>query len=436
MNKRLDIKELSCYIVLLFWVLINSLLNFNVVILNNISAFFVLIIPLFLAIKFRFNPIMFLFFFILSYYNYSIVFSRYINFISFEYTEFYNNVTIELYGLSINILMVFCFILAFSFKKFPFKYKYSEGYFFSNNKNVFVVLIFLFGILLCNLFGLDKSMFGLRGSISSIYEYATILFIFAFYYCGKSKFLKFLVSLTAILYTFQGFVYGERITGLQILVVVYIYIYSSKLNYKKMLVVGLLGIIGMSFLGSYRSDYSISLQSFILNIKNIFENRMLTFNGMDLAYYCSLTFLLVRKEISFIKEIDLFMKFLYSIFLGFSKVPEANLGTYTRNFYWHYNGGIYPIYFYFYLGWIGVIFFSFISRFILKLIGRVYKNDNKFNKLFFVLIITTFSRWYSYNPQILFRQCFIFVIIYYASEFADNIFYKKIKKRDKNYVNY
>ena len=83
------------------------------------------------------------------------------------------------------------------------------------------------------------------------------------------------------------------------------------------------------------------------------------------AYYTSLTFLKVKEFVGVQTQLYLLFQFILYIFLG-SKIVDSNLAVYTRQYYVHYYGGVLPLYMYFYLGILGIMFIVLYLKFWIK----------------------------------------------------------------------
>lgn len=406
-----------------FLFLFNILIDFSSEFLNNIVAFLVMYISLYMTIRYRHNIIAFLMFFMILYFNYSIVFSRYLYIISNHYGEFYVNVNTKTYSIGIMILLIFMTaIYCLRNDKYKIR-KYKKGYYFSDNTNILIVILMILLLTFINIFGFDRSGYGQRGATTALYEYAGVVFIFAYYYCGKDKYsniLKVIVSMILIGFCIQGFIYGERISGIQFLVIFFIFMLSHKMTYKSVSIVAVMGLLAMAGIGIYRGSYEAGSLTLEVIIDSL-TDRMFTFDGGDLAYYTSLTFVMVHDINSFSERIILFLKFIASIFLGTSKVKDSFLAEYTRRYYMHWYGGIYPYVFYFYLGWIGTFISSVIAGHIIRYTSNDKKENKSFYKLLKIYIIAILPRWYMYSPQILLRGIFIFSIFIFIIKILNSI---------------
>lgn len=408
--------------------LLNILMNFSNKLFINIEAILVMYISLYMTITFRKNIMAFVMFIMILYFNYSIIFSRYLYIAYNYYSEFYINVDDRIYGIGIMILLVFMTAIYY-FKNNKYKIRiYKKNYYTAEDTNILIVLLMIIILLFINIVGFDHGSYGQRGSTSALYEYSGIFFILAYYYCGKSEIsslLKIMISIIAIGFSIQGFIYGERISGLQFLIIFFAFMLSHKMTYKSICIISLVGLIVMMGIGTYRGSYDsegITLKLII----NALSDRMFTFNGADLAYYTSLTFVMVHDIDSIMNKIGLFLKFILSIFLGSSSVKNSFLAEYTRKYYYHWYGGIYPYVFYFYLGWIGTIVSSFFAG---KIINTIYSIDCEFKsyyKLLKIYMIAILPRWYMYSPQILFRGILLFTIVTFAIRMIDVITSRKL----------
>lgn len=406
----------------IFIIICNIFYNFGNAGLNNLIAGLVLFFSIYMLILFRKDVMAFILFLIITYFNYSIVFSRYLHVLTNIYQEFYINVNERIYGIGITILLIFMLCL-YVFINIINKNHHYDVWFSREKKNPLIVIILIIILLLIFIFSFDRSLYGSRGATSSIYEYSSILFIMAYYYCGNKKGLKaykVVISIIIFVFSLQGFIFGERVSGMQFLIVFFAFILSSKVTYKTVLLLTFLGLFTMTSIGAFRSSYAIEDLS-IKVIYNTLSQRMLTFDGADLAYYSSLTFVMVRDITDLLNHIQLFGKFFLSIFFGSSLVQGAELAKYTRQYYMHWYGGYYPFFFYYYFGWTGCVIFSIIISKILKSVINLKDSSQNYYKLLKIYIISSTPRWYAYSPQMLFRGVLLFTIVYLCFEFVNKI---------------
>ena len=339
-------------------------------------------------------------------------------------------------GQAIAILSFFTVILYLAFEIYPKRYDYSILLFTNGEDNLVIVIGCLIFVAICAIFGIDTSTAIVTGraNISSLYEYAVLGFIFAFIYSGKQKIVRNIIIIAAVLYSMQGMLCGERIVAVQVVIVVFIFCFSERLRYNHILFLSFLAIILMLSVGIVRNSITDSI-SIVDAIAQQIQDRYFTFDGMDLAYYCSITFLMIINKFSLTERLSYLGKMLLSIPLGFSNVKGAHLGLVSREYYMHYNGGLFPFFFYFYGGLPCVALFSWILYKILKATAEVFfgerekyeKRKMRFYTGLFITLTASFPRWYAYNPQIFFRQIFLYSIIFIAT-YEVNKLMKRTKK--------
>ena len=407
-------------ILMLLVVLAIYFLKLNNTFINISLAIITMVLCVCNIYRSRNNILGFILHFQLFYYNYSVIFSRYLH-ISSEYNDFYINADGQTLSLGIICLLIFEIFMTFCYKE---NKHFKNEYIYAKQKNnyisIFLLIIAFFVGILC----FDWNSYGNRFAITPYYEYIGILLILGLYYTGynKSKINKYGYSILIFALILQGLVYGERVSALQFLFIWLFYFRGENLKTKNIFLFSILGIFAMTFIGSYRSTYN--LNDFNLNkIWNVLSGRLFTFNGADLGYYCSLTFIMVAKKVSISTRIEMLMKFLLSIFIGNSK--EANLTVFTRKYYTHWYGGFYPLYFYFYGGIKLVLLMSYAwCSFLCKCIKQNISKHSDFLYLLGMYLICITARWYMYTPLNAFRPALLFSIAYLLLSYANKLFRK------------
>lgn len=399
--------------------------GFDVFVIHKVVALYVIVLcgtNIYLA---RNNSILLLLQVQLMYYNYSVIFSRYLHIVE-EYREFYCNVGTYELGVGIFGILVFeMFMFAFTRKSAGSETARGIKLYAAEPNIIFSIVLFA-ALILIGIFGFDRSSFGNRGAASSLYEYSGLLFILGLYYLGdyKNKYLKVMYSLLIIFFVIQGFVFGERVASLQFMVIWAIFFQVKHINLKNVLIATIAGIMLMTAVGLYRASYNMDGVRFE-NVWTFISNRLFTFNGADLGYYCSLTYILVAERVEWIDRLQMFGRFVVSIFVGNNS--KADLPTYTRQFYAHWYGGFLPLYFYFYTGYVGMVFACGLYA---KMISIAYDRlqESDYFKLLAIYLVATAARWYMYSPQIFLRSGILFTIGYWAM-YAVN---KSIVRRSNN----
>jgi len=285
--------------------------------------------------------------------------------------------------------------------------------------NIVITIGGLLVITLFIVFGYEKGNYAtFRASARTIYEYAILLFVFIWYYSKNFKLANILLSLLAILYILQGLYYGDRSSALVMIVLLFMFV-LEKINIKKMLVFLIGGISFANMVAVYRnlSEFDIAT---IFN-KSINNGLMTIFSDTaSSSYYTGVVILASRELVP--ENIGYYLfKFIFALFVGSSSSLSegSNITTVASNYYHVGGGGLYPSYFYFFGGYLGVI----IGATILSLIIRtVYTNDKPMIILLqYYLTVMTF-RWYLYTPFTLFRTSLLmFLIMIILTKIIDSI---------------
>ena len=373
------------------------------------------------VIKNRHNIYLLIINLLILYCNYSICLPNYFVHIETSFSEFALD-TVATTG--INTLCLFMGILFVTSPKSTQK----------NNKNIEPLASNgrynpIFELALCVLlliiwrYGYTRpDVVGGRGTPSAIYEYSVILMIIGFYYCGNKLVWKIILLIITFLFAIQNFIYGGRITGIQIILCAVLCLLVDKINLK-IILLGMIFIFPfMSLIGIKRGNSSFSILA-LIDALNSLRNTKGALDTAYSAYYTSLTFLKAMVYTPFQKRIYMFGCFVLSMFFG-GLIPDSNLADYTRKNFLHYWGGVLPFFAYFYIGILGVILLAIYINYIKSKIIVNYTTKNGFYKCFSIYITATTFRWYLYSPTQLFRGV---MLLWIAYKIAD-LFFKFIKK--------
>ena len=374
-------------------------------------------LSLFNVIRYRKNWSLLIIFGFIAYSNYSICVSNHLFPISNFFTQ-WRNETIALIGLKILFLFTVT-ITTF----FPSRYKLKNNIFLENNQNnSIIVLCSCVLLLLIFFFGFTRpDISGERGSASSIYEYAIIIFIVAFYYSIK-RIEKISLTIILLFFVVQNLIYGGRSTAIQLIICWFLIFVSHRISVNKALPYLILLAVIFTGIGNMRANWSLDLENIIDTISDM-ANSKLCMDTAYSAYYTSLSFVKVAQKTIWHQRIHLFICWIISIFFG-GVVPNSNLSVYTHDFYIHYYGGVLPFFGLFYFGYAGVVFIALYISTVVKNILVVKRNKNNgLNKCISIYIVSTVPRWYLYSPSPLFRGVLLLCIVYVICD----IFHKGIK---------
>ena len=380
---------------------------------NKIFGIFVIIFSLIFLYKTKGNLFTFIIAFFIIYSNYSIFVGEYL--VGGELgIPLYQLKTEYHYGIAIRVLLIFVSIVALFLKP---RVVEKMNFSLTPKENILIFYALYLVLILIWIFGIDKSasLNTYSVSITPIYEYATLIFLFAIYSSGFKRFRLYILIFMLVFFVLQDFYYGGRITSLQLILLFLVTVFLKKLSTKIIIFGGIIGILINSVIGVYRNKYSLDSIGVLDIIKDVFNNYFV-FDTPVYAYYTTVAHLAATEFMDWSIRIKSFLAFIFAIFNGNNELSDVTRYV-TNNYYFNYGGGLIPTHFYYWLGWLGVILIACILIIILNKVGTAKKD---LWKLISISIVITVPRWYLYTPLSLFRQVFFIVILYYAFLLAHN----------------
>lgn len=410
----------SFYLIITTFVLILSILSYVLNIYNYLSIF-VFVLNLIFIFKFKNKIPIFLFFI----YNllHSNVFIYYFNFnlqISF-WPDFQNDSSM---AKVLIVHLLFIYTVGTLLK--PNKRMISDHFkFITKNKYIYIV-IFLFSILFLQ-FGITGDNIFTSGMYntgdlvkSSIHEYFILLFIVSLFFIPNLLFFRLSQLVLLIAYVLKTLIYGGRIEALELLLV-YFYFYFILLNKIKLKYIYLSIIIGiylMLVISNIRDNPSKLLSNNYLDLLNILDFNFLhsknvinSTEGDVIQSSSRIIGLIENGSISNLQRFFGFPLFVLSVFVPNHYLPAySNLATFLQDRYTSGGGGMISTYFYCWLGYSGPILIGIFLSFV---INKFYDFKSKYYFIYGLAIITTFPRWFSYNPIFIVKFCFFTLLAYF-----------------------
>lgn len=354
---------------------------------------------------------------------------------------FYNafsNKIITSYNHSNSIILLSKYLILYNLFftiVFYFIYKPLDSYIEIRKKNNFI--IFYINIFICLLIAIfsksGENIFSSGGyGISEINnlggfaigEYFLIFFFIAYKYSGTSKFKSYILLTTSFLYIIISLAYGLRNELIQLSILIFLLYFNDKKRKTLYITFIILGLYFSSLFSILRSDpISFMQNSFLDNIslKNIFnnENEMYITHQGDVVHSSS-------RLINFRDNNIVSNSLIYSssiLFFSSTIIPQkflpeqSNMAAYKQDEYPVGGGGNIFAFFYFWFSYPGVIviacFIGAIFKFAPKYINAKYCT-------YFIIILVTFPRWFSYSPINLFKMSVYGLIIYFIFSLFDN----------------
>lgn len=370
------------------------------------------------VLKARHNWLLLIISVILLYCNYSICAANYLFTPLESYFTGYAETEIGSSGLCILLFFSVCLMLIMPVTP---KIKTQVASLLVNNRYCFTAVVGIAAVLvLVWTYGFRRpEIAGERGSPSAIYEYSIVLIIVALYFSGKNRILQAAIVAIAVCYALQNFVYGGRITGIQIAIVLVVGLFIDRLSMAFTVPAGAVFFVLMTSIGMARSNASDSAAGFSAVVHSLISKRFALDTAYS-AYFTSMTFLDELTASTVHQRIGLFLRWILSLFLGGS-VQDSNLPLYTRQHFLHYGGGVLPYYAWYYLGVIGIFLLVLLLRFWFKLISKNSGDSSGLVRCLSVYICSTALRWYLYSPSQLTRGAMLLCLVYGFARLIDSL---------------
>lgn len=396
---------------------------------------YLVLLTFYTTIKLRDNIFTFIVSAFLLWFNYSIVCANYfLNLDAFFVSEAYDYEAFQ----SMVILITFILTLNLFLKDKPSLslVDYSENHSMQifgelDYRAPFIPVVFIIVLIFILVYGFERpDVAGERGSPSTIYEYSVIIFVVGFYFFRGILWYKIASSFLLFCFALQNMFFGGRITALQLLMVVFIlFVHTErKVNYKKILpIIGLFFVIFMG-IGMMRTSFSLSFET-LKDVLIVSRGEALTLDTSYSAFFTSMTFLKAESIFQLDGRLHIFLNFLLSQFLGGS-VPNSNLCLITREYFMHYYGGVLPVYWHFFLGYVGVFFIGILIAVYLNVVRTVGNCSHGVVKCAVVYFVVTTPRWYLYSPVPLIRGLTLLILFFLMTKLFVSIF-KKLSYYEK-----
>jgi hypothetical protein len=229
-----------------------------------------------------------------------------------------------------------------------------------------------------------------------------------------------------VFFSIKNILFGGRIEVLQLLLLLF-FIYlviPKKIGLFTFFLFSIIILPLFSIIGFIRSNPTILLESDY--IFSTFSNIEVFF--LDVEYINStqgdviqssarLLGIVERGELQYVDRLVGFPGFLISSIVPSSFLPQhLNLSTYLQDRYRSGGGGLAPVYFFVWLGYLGPFI---VGIWVGRVINLLNESKSRFFKIYSLLVLITFPRWYSYNPIFFVKFCLYGAIIYSVTYFIN-----------------
>ncbi len=396
-------------IVLILFVALSAILSINIFHNDSVMHACILILAVILVFEARYNVNVFIIACLLAYFSYSFVQLRYLNPDSISVNSLieYGSGDVQ---AQINILVflaIVAIVIIFN-KQSGREKKTTQIVLYGKQSNVLATTML---ILLPIIWVISYNFsFGERSGYSAIYEYAVVLFIFGIYFSGKNKVLRGLFIAVAVFYVLFDFLGGQRSTGVQIVLVVVLMCFAKYLSIKRILICAVIGVFAVSFLALFRGSFSLSSISFS-DVLGYLGSTGFAASTAGFAYQTSLTFIGSMQYYSIGERLIQFGQFLINqVIVG--EYGESLIQIAAKH-YTHYNGGVLPIYLYYYLGWLGTAISGILVGIYVKFISGIYSDElSDLKKIISIYVVASTHRWFLYSPFPLIRGVLLISLLY------------------------
>lgn len=281
------------------------------------------------------------------------------------------------------------------------------------NNNNSIVFFIGYIIMVVGLFaGYDITRDGGYSSNSNaLYEYCIMFFLLSWMYAGRSKKHHIMLILYAIAYIGQAVLFGDRSAAFPMLMLAVILYYKS-LSIFQVIFLSLAGIIVANIISVYRLSYSLR------NFNSVYIARYglmsITSDTVSQSYYTGVSLIAVKESIG--NTAKYFIDFIIGIFLG-GGYGDANVVTLGKQYATNKGGGLVISSFYFWFGYIGIVFLALIIGLLLQ---KLIRTEGLFTVAWKTYLTVSVFRWYLYNSFVFFRGViFVFPVMYLLFKIMD-----------------
>lgn len=248
---------------------------------------------------------------------------------------------------------------------------------------------------------------------SNLNEYFIIFILLAYLYSSRSKFQMIVFYSLIAVYVVKNLLYGGRIETVEvgILLVCIITQYKFTLKRHLILLLGAFSIIALFGLLRSNADFLLTGN---LDLEKMFssgEKTCIESNEGDVFYASSRMFLLMDSGyLDLLKRLESFFYYVGLVFVPSSCIPDVGvLSSYKVDLYGSGGGGLAPIFYFVYLGYLGV---ALLAYFCGKVFFALCAPPNKIMMVYSILFAAMIPRWFAYYPIHLIKFCLYGIMVF------------------------
>ncbi len=385
------------------------------------SSILIITLSFWMVLKSRHNLLMFVLTVIIFYFNYSAIYACYLN--PIEGNMYTQQITHKSYVISLNILASFTALIFLMVRWSRMIELFDTNIFIDKAKsNKYIIYTLCIILTLIFFAGFTIPELGERGSGSPLYEYSILLFVLMFYYSGGNKRYIRLACILIVFFSLQGFIFGGRVEGIQLLLCAYLMAFIDKIKKRTLFILMGFAFVLLSVIGVARGNLLTGDFEFESVITGLIKAGVASDTAYS-AYYASEAIVYMLDKMTSQQWFSLTVGYIQSIFIGSNLNLE--LSPVSADYVPHTGGGWLPFYFYFYFRGIGVFMSALYVSFFMNIIAKLDNKSSSFLKLVSVLFVSRVFRWYLYSPSPLLRGMIIFSVVYALFAYYNN-YLKKI----------
>lgn len=260
---------------------------------------------------------------------------------------------------------------------------------------------------------------------STFNEYFLILVPVALVFTGNIPLLKRTVYLIIALYIVKDLSFGGRNGTLQNGLLLFLMLDNKKIKYWHVALFGSIPVYLMMIFGTIRANPLLLFSSSTSDILMLpFKGDRSFAESLDTqadVFYASVRFLGLL-DFDILHQSDRIKVFFYhfmAVIMPYSWLPpSANLAAFELYRYNAGGGGLISAYWFFFLGLPGVAFISWYINFIIR---KILTSQNIFFILYACDFMSSYPRWFAYNPVLIFKLCIYGPLFYFFIKLTINI---------------
>ncbi len=251
----------------------------------------------------------------------------------------------------------------------------------------------------------------------AVYEYFVILIPAAYMFSGNSKYHRLVLYLLITLFSLRTLSFGGRNLLIQIAMILFVFLDNPRLKYRYLIILAFIPVYFFFVFGALRQNpyliFNASVEEILLlPFNNKSEGSILEalLTQNDVFYSSVRFYAFIEEEIITTEErVQVLLFNSLAVIVPFKFLPDiANISTYRRDIYNCGGGALISSYYYLFLGLPGVVFISAYLTFVIK---KIEFTINKYWLVYGIAFLSTFVRWFAYNPIVIFKLC-VFGVLY------------------------